>query len=343
MKIEMGESLLYSWLRHVKECQLVQTNWKASPQWTLSHNEELDGIMQLLDEHYSKKYDYAIFKKNKSLYQLLQQGECDVLGISAQQDEEKYYAIDVAFHKGGLNYTGGSDVTVMKVLEKCARTAFCLYGYFSTKKAEIIFASPLIKPIVMNKLKPCLDDLNKIFEREGFTFRFRIIGNNDFKESVMDPLLLVSGGVADTSELFLRSYQMLDMFKGQNKKRKTGSLSKKEKEIQHTIDFFNPEVYKELKIGQIAQKILGPMLCEGCASPEEIEDMQTKEYSRDHFGLQYPVLKADEGEKTPTHYYATPLIIDGKSYRLCCEWFEKEGANNDRPYLIKWIEEHYRE
>ena len=26
MKIEMGESLIYSWLRHEKLCQLVQTN-----------------------------------------------------------------------------------------------------------------------------------------------------------------------------------------------------------------------------------------------------------------------------------------------------------------------------
>ena len=30
MKIEMGESLIYSWLRHEKHCQLTQKNWKAS-------------------------------------------------------------------------------------------------------------------------------------------------------------------------------------------------------------------------------------------------------------------------------------------------------------------------
>lgn len=29
MKIEIGESLLLSWLKHIKECQLVQTNWKV--------------------------------------------------------------------------------------------------------------------------------------------------------------------------------------------------------------------------------------------------------------------------------------------------------------------------
>jgi plasmid stabilization system protein ParE len=30
VKIEKGESLLLSWLRQVKGCQIVQTNWKAS-------------------------------------------------------------------------------------------------------------------------------------------------------------------------------------------------------------------------------------------------------------------------------------------------------------------------
>ena len=33
MKIEIGESLCYSYLRHVKECWLVQANWKASENW----------------------------------------------------------------------------------------------------------------------------------------------------------------------------------------------------------------------------------------------------------------------------------------------------------------------
>jgi len=39
MKIEMGESLFYSWLRHAKECQIVQTNWTTSGKWELYHEE----------------------------------------------------------------------------------------------------------------------------------------------------------------------------------------------------------------------------------------------------------------------------------------------------------------
>jgi len=82
MKIEMGEFLFYSWLRHTKECQVVQTNWKVSPQWQLQHEDELSVLMQIMDGHFSDKYGYKIYKKSPSLSQLIQQGECDAVGGS---------------------------------------------------------------------------------------------------------------------------------------------------------------------------------------------------------------------------------------------------------------------
>lgn len=33
MKIEIGESLLQSYLKNVKECILTQTNWKTAASW----------------------------------------------------------------------------------------------------------------------------------------------------------------------------------------------------------------------------------------------------------------------------------------------------------------------
>ena len=35
MKIEMGESLLQSYLKHVKNCLISQTNWKTSSNWNI--------------------------------------------------------------------------------------------------------------------------------------------------------------------------------------------------------------------------------------------------------------------------------------------------------------------
>ena len=126
MKIEMGESLFYSWLRHVKECQIVQTNWKISSQWNLKHESELQNILDRESRHFEILRGYKIFKQNASLSQILQQGECDVLGISVQDGSYCYYAIDVAFHEAGLNY-GSKEETVMKVIAKSIRTALCLY------------------------------------------------------------------------------------------------------------------------------------------------------------------------------------------------------------------------
>lgn len=344
MKIEMGESLFYSWLRHVKVCQIVQTNWKVSSQWQLSDSDALEEMMTVVDKHYSEKHRYAIFKQNSSLSQLLQQGECDVSGISIQSDDTKYYAVDVAFHEAGLNY-GSRETTVMKVLEKCARTAFCLHGYLSTKEAEIIFASPKINPAVLSDLTPCIEEINELFANNGYDFTFRVIANEQYNKQVLQPILLVSDGIADTSELFLRSYQMYKMFsdmKDTEKRMRTNPSVAKENQLEY--DYADEDVYQELKIGQLAQNVLGRMLRDGCASDEEIKKMQTSEYSKEHFDLQFPLLllKETDNERRPNRYYANPIEINGAKYYMCSEWFEKEDGNNDRPYLLKWIKEHQK-
>ena len=211
MKIEMGESLFYSWLRHVKECQIVQTNWTTSSQWQLNHGEQLEEIMSKTDKFFSEKYGYSIYKKTASLSQLLQQAECDAIGIDVQGGTNKIYAVDVAFHEAGLNY-GTRDATIKKIIAKCLRTGMCIYGYLDAQEAEIIFASPKIHKSILDGVTPCLVDMQRIMDDLGFRFLFRIIANDDFRDKVLVPILKVSNGVADTNELFVRSYQMTQLF-----------------------------------------------------------------------------------------------------------------------------------
>ncbi len=217
MKIEIGESLIYSWLRHIKRCQIVQTNWKTSPQWELEHEDDLQILMNEADEYFYSKYNLKIFKQNTLLSQFLKQGECDAIGISVKNGENSFFAVDVAFHSSGLSY-GTKNATIMKVIEKTVRTAMCLWGYLGTKKADITFASPKVTPAVLNGLEPCIDDLNHLFMRLGYEFHASIVTNNEFNDSVLQPTLHISEGVADTSELFLRSYQMYKMFLNPNTK-----------------------------------------------------------------------------------------------------------------------------
>ncbi len=95
----------------------------------------------------------------------------------------------------------------------------------------------------------------------------------------------------------------------------------------------------EYKVGKIAKEVLAAMLSEGCATEAEIQLLQTEEYSKRVFGIQYPLLKKADTMQKPKHYYKTAISINDVEYFLCCEWFEQKN-NNDRPYLLKWIKEH---
>ena len=339
MKIEMGESLFYSWLRHVKECQIVQTNWKVSSQWDFQHEDEIEAMLQELDTYFEQTYNYKVFKKNSSLSQIIQQGECDVLGINMQNGNATYYAVDVAFHEAGLNY-GTREETVLKVVSKSVRTAFCLYGYLGAKDGDIVFASPKINKAVLNDIEPLIQYLNTFFTAKGFSFNIRVICNDEFEEKILQPILMVSEDVADTSELFMRAYQLFAMFaQAKSKVEKTITSQPRSAKPTQAQSVYTTDAYKELKVGKIAQTILKNILESGAVSDEEIAALQTFEYSKKCFDLQFPLLVPYGNEFIKVRYYANPITIKGQKYYMCSQWFEV-STNNDRPYLVKWIEEH---
>lgn len=200
MKIEMGESLFYSWLRHVKNCKLVQLNWKTSPMWRISHENELVSLVDDINAVFPN-----IFKKNK-FKQLLAQAELDAFGADFTEKGTKYYAVDVACHLVNLGY-GSKEDNIAKVSEKMLRAAMILYAYFETKQGEIIFAAPKINGACYTPLSQRIVEIENFMRSKGFDYKFTLIANKDFNTVVKD-LETLSDDVADTSELFLRSYQL---------------------------------------------------------------------------------------------------------------------------------------
>ena len=338
MKIEMGESLFYSWLRHVKECQIVQTNWTTSMQWQLNHEDRLDEIMSLTDKFFSEKYGYSIYKKTSSLSQLLQQAECDAIGIEVRGGTNKIYAVDVAFHEAGVNY-GSREATIKKIIAKCLRTAMCIYGYLDAVEAEIIFASPKINRSILDGVNPCLADMQKIMDDLGFRFVFRILSNDDFRDKVLAPILKASNGVADTNELFIRSYQMMQMFEKKGAtSHNTGNIRNEETAIPLT-DTEAEDAYAEMKIGKVAQLVMRPILESGRVPVEEIVQLQNKEYCNEVLNLNYPLLVKADAEYDKARYYSDPIHFGGVAYVMCSQWIERP-ENNDRPFLMRWIRAH---
>ena len=206
MKVEVGESIVYSWLRHSKGCQIVQLNWKTSPEWkTRDEQVRLQKLMNKARKKFSNP-----FKQTVNIEQLLRQAEIDGIGINVLSKE--IHAADVAFHESGLNY-GGKTRTVQNVVKKYLRTAFALEYYFpKTWKPNIYFISPKIAVGTTDELSKELSELRRFFSKEDLKTKLHLIANDDFNDQILEEMKRVSLLHSDTSELFLRSVQLINMF-----------------------------------------------------------------------------------------------------------------------------------
>ncbi|MFE8698265.1 hypothetical protein ACFYKT_18235 [Cytobacillus sp. FJAT-53684] len=338
MKIEIGESLMLSWLRHVKKCQSVQLNWKPSiNHWELSNEREIELIMQTVNAHYEERYSFNVFKNNKSYMQLLQQGELDALGLHIQNGVIKdIYGVDVAFHEAGLNY-GSKIETLERVIKKIVRTAMLLFGYFNMRKGTIIFASPKINNAVYEPLQSSVKELEGLFKSMELDFEIELLANVNFKSQVLDPVLQLSSSVADTSELFLRSIQMYNMFLASE----TTSLSENHNIVKpNTKEFTNGS--NEIPIAVFVRDTFTKLISQNKLSKEKIYHLCDTRYSKETFMLPYPLLKkvmdgtgvsAQRKINGRDRYYANPIKIHEEKYLLCNHWVEKSR----QPYKL-WID-----
>jgi hypothetical protein len=337
MKIEMGESLLYSWLRHVEGCQVAQLNWKTA---TID-NARLHAVEKV----------YNLFKEklqlNSTLSQFLRQAEIDVLGIKTKTGGYDIYAIDIAFHEGGLGYSDSTD----RVIKKMLRSALVVYNQFDVKTGRLIFACPRINnPSIIDAIKDGLSEITARFKEFGFNFSFEIIYNQNFQTQILNKVLLKSKEIKDTSELFVRSLKMLGIFNEE-----IGSIN-----LHDAIDESEPEpiesipdvdapfqniedvklaTYSELlnsnlKIGLKAQYFFDKL----------VEDKKLIQFFNKNPDLRiqnFPILKevtnksSEEirNSKDKVRYYSTHLIEDNRSFLLCSQWYDKY-----LPSLIKAAE-----
>lgn len=214
MKIEIGESLVYSWLRHVKKCQIAQMNWKPSPYWPTT-----DDDLQVLQTEITNKFKdspFDIFKKTSSLDQFFRQAEIDVIGMAYEEGKSTIYFVDVAFHENGLTY-GSKEETIARVLKKYIRSYFIFRKYFNKFSNGIIyFVTP--KMSIDKIYNPLIDEIGRLnicFNKYNFTPDFQLLANDRFKKEVLTPTMALCNEIADTNELFLRSAQLWKLFEDQ--------------------------------------------------------------------------------------------------------------------------------
>jgi hypothetical protein len=87
-----------------------------------------------------------------------------------------------------------------------------LRTYFGLVPSQIVFASPAVGKSFLNPLKDAIQDLEIFFANLKLNSKVVLFENGSFRQEVLLPTLKMASDTADSSELFLRSYRLLNLF-----------------------------------------------------------------------------------------------------------------------------------
>ncbi len=322
MKIEIGESLCVSWLKHVKGCQIVQSNWKIASLDVLDDENILKKIFSFYQNKYKDTIGHNELFKNNDYLQLLKQGEVDAIGIDLSGEKNRIVALDIAFHENGLNY-GSTKETSAIILKKLIRTAMSLIGYCKCDDGDIYFIAPLISKPTLKILLPLIDDLNNSFNiQTNKSYKFNLICNEEFEDRILNRILNVAENVSDTSELFMRSIQLIKLSK------------------PNTFATTTNSSFTDLKIGKLIQTSLVKLISDSKLSKAEVDNLCNPDYCNKNLGLNSNLLKKLNGNileerldsKGHPRYYVEPIEIRSEKFLLLNNLFE-----NNRELYLKWL------
>jgi hypothetical protein len=330
MKIEIAESLVLSWLRHVQGCAVTQLNWKPSPSWQLANEHASRQEFERIRTLASETIGVPIFKQGE-FAQFVRQAEIDVLGVRFPPDPAtaQAIAVDSAFHENGLNY-GSADETVGRVLKKLVRAALAVEGYLNVREAIMVFATPKVVEPIREAIARHLASLEAALggpASAGPRLRFRLIANRDFADEIVRPVLESATTVADTSELLLRARQLLALCERparQHRSMRNGADTRE----------------REEGIGAHVRATMADLAESGRLTPEIVANLSNARYSRTEFNLAHPFLKPVDpylDRRKQQHdcngysrYWKHPLKIAGNEFFMCSQWFDWQRTAFDQ-------------
>lgn len=342
MKIEIGESLIYSFLRHEKNCLITQTNWKPSGNWDISKEIQDQAIYEFdkINNHHAFS---EIFKSDLS--QTLKQAEIDVLGID---QNNHIYAFEVAFHENGLQY-GGKIETRNRIFKKLLRGYITLKCYFPNHQHSIAFCSPKVNPATERHIKDYFEVLTQDFQTDNTGFYY--FSNEKFNSDIAQKTLTKTIREADSSELFARSIKLFNITnkfsssllqplqQNQNSEKTSPETTQVSPPIssQETITINDVSIPLTKQEGESVQdfvkKIMRLLLNNNLLSQQEVENLQDKEYCKKTFYLQFPLLRnVSEGYKDTSgrgRYWSKEIF--GSNFYVCSQWWKDHHAT----YLVK--------
>lgn len=322
-----GLTLIDTWLKESKKCQVTLKNWNVTSRYCELHNEDtIIEVMDSMKDFFYDRYNINIFRDRVSPFQFLSHGEIDVLGLEIKSGTiANIYGVTTVFLDMGFTYLQ-DNIKIERIIRNMIRTSMLIYGYYDISKGTIIYAGSKLKTSVQEQLKDAVKVLNEIFKVYGFQFTFIYSLNEEFQSEIhtpkknentpgttlpLDNIVNVSGRnmVSGITQQYLRKVSVSE---------------------------------DNVKIGLMVRNEVAKLSKNGQISEELVQCLLDEEYSKETFNLNYPLLKKILKSKPITdqryvngypRYWLQVFFINGDRYLICNDWYE-----HHRTKFLEWLE-----
>jgi hypothetical protein len=328
MRIKEDSTLIVSWLKKVKNCQVTQLNWNANHLSEVLNQDIIEEVISSSKDFFNERYKYNILKNVSSHLQLFHQGSIDVLGLEISSSSvTNLYAIKTTIDEKSLYISDDTNVVEITI-SNMIKVSMLIYAYYNLSEGSIIFASPKLNQSTHDQLSAAVNVLNEIFKLYGFHFKFLLYVNQNFTNNILNP-------VSDLVDTTIDKQQKWNM----------EPLSWKDKKVAlRTAQYLRKIAVSndQIKIGLLVQTEIERLSKNNMISEAMIEHLLDGIYSKKTFDINYPLLK--KVIKGPSlfeqrkingygRYWGKAYIINGEKYLLCNDWYER-----NRMKFLSWIE-----
>src|SRR5690606_38577264 len=205
MKIEIGEFLILSWLRHVRGCVVTQMNWSPSPAWDIARARELGAGFEAI-RAFSVEAVGAPILGDADFASFIRAARIDVLGLrpNRRAREVEALAVDTAINDSELPH-GDAEETITRLIQRMLRAGFALAAYLNPRQASVVFATPWLAQTIREEVQRRLARLETRLASQRHPalsdLHFRVIADADFADEIVQPVLEHVDTVAATSAL----------------------------------------------------------------------------------------------------------------------------------------------
>ena len=330
MKIEIGEFLILSWLRHVHGCVVTQMNWSPSPAWTVARERELRAAFEAVRRFSDDTIGGSSFGK-VDFGSFVRHARIDVLGLRLDRDSggTDAIAVDSAINDTELPH-GNAEETIVRLIQRMTRAGFALAAYLNPRQASVVFATPWLAKTVRQEVQRHLALLEtRLAEQRDQAIsrlRFRVIADADFADEIVQPVLQHVDAVADSSGPAWQPQPSTPLGGAGYGSARRGS----DRPLTATTK-------EGGRIGEHVRRTMAQLAASGRLTARIVGDLLDPRYCKAKFNLGYPFLKpVDPSVPLPRQgndrhgrgrYWKKPLRVGDHEFLMCNDWYaEQRGA-----------------